>query len=654
MTQVDGTASAADQERKWQCFSSQCAWPYCSQESFGDSCGGARGVDAGAERMTYSAATPERVARTRDHLLAGRWSSEVVEGGGLTSLLFDDSPIPAEAFDEHGRFVSANEAMLRLLGYARAEYLGRQIYEVAHGEDGSEEAALLAEVRSGARDRYEIRKRLKRSDDTYVSGRAVVGAARDRSGDLVGIIAQFIDPSTVSHLEDEMRHARRFHPLTGLPHWEVVVDHVERALGTARKLGHHVGIANVDIDRFVLVNDEFGNETGNALIVAIGHRMEDRVGSGDMLGHLSGDEFVVVRSDLPGPSALESFGREVVETFDEPFVVDGSEIRLSASIGLAAGRDSASGERLIRDAQLAREQARQEGGGRCVAFTHSLRSRALINENSRLALVHAHEANQLTVHYQPLIALDTRDCVGVEALLRWEDPAGGPWLPGEFVRAAEETELIIPIGAMVLRTACAQVAEWARTPGHVLGVSVNVSPVQLGDRRFPDVVRTAIAESGLQPERLTLELTESVLMEEDSDVRRTLEALRQLGARVSIDDFGTGYSSLGRIRRLPVDELKIDREFVSELDTDVSARRIVVAIVELGKALSLNVVAEGVETEATADLLQQLGCSFAQGYLFGRPSAPEACISALASRQSLRLLGGPVGNLLSSGRFFRR
>jgi diguanylate cyclase (GGDEF)-like protein/PAS domain S-box-containing protein len=590
-----------------------------------------RDVDAGEGGVTHSAAIPKRSPRTRSRFLAKRWNTDIVEGGALVRLLFDDSPIPAQGVDDEGRIVVANDAMLQLLGYERGQYLGRHIGEVAHPEGQPEEEALLADVRSGAREHYEIRRRLRQADGSLVAGRFLVGAARDSEGGLVGVVAQFIDESTVFHLQEEMRRARLFHNLTGLPHWELVLDRVDHALSVARESGCYVGVADVDLDRFVLVNDEFGNDVGNALMIAIGERLGARLERADTLGHLSGDEFVAIRPDLGSPSALGDFGREVAAAFVEPFSLGRYEITVSASIGLAVGGHDAISERLIRDAQLAREQARKGGGGRFVIFESSQRTQALINENSRTSLVHAYEAEQLTIHYQPVIALETNECVGVEALLRWNDPASGAWLPREFIRAAEETELIVPIGAMVLRTACAQAVAWADELESIPRVSVNVSPVQLEDLGFLEAVGAALVCSGLPAENLTLELTESALMGDDSEIRRTLEALRRLGVRVSIDDFGTGYSSLGRIRRLAVDELKIDREFVSEMDADESARQIVLAIIELARALSATVVAEGVETEATADLLRELGCPFAQGYLFGRPSSPEECYEAFAA-----------------------
>jgi diguanylate cyclase (GGDEF)-like protein/PAS domain S-box-containing protein len=423
--------------------------------------------------------------------------------------------------------------------------------------------------------------------------------------------------------ENQLSHQAQHDPLTGLPNRNLFHELLEHALARSLRAHTAVAVLFLDLDRFKVVNDSLGHDAGDALLAVLARRLESVLRPGDVVSRFGGDEFTILCEDIDPHAAGRqsvSVAERILDAIGEPFVLDGDEQFLSASIGIAlALGGSERPEDLLRDADAAMYRAKERGRGCCEIFDEAMRARAQDRHEIENTLHRAVSREELRVFYQPVVSLYDGECVGVEALVRWQHPDRGLLAPREFIPLAEETGLVVPMGLWVLKAAATQAAEWQRNqrePGR-FRLSVNLSGRQLHDPDLADAVHEVLDTVGLDPQTLCVEITESVLME-DADVG-SLKALKAIGVRVSVDDFGTGYSSLGYLRRFPVDEVKIDRSFVARLGTDPADAAIVAAVVSLGHALGVSVVGEGVETEAQLDELRDLGADAAQGFHFAPP-----------------------------------
>jgi diguanylate cyclase (GGDEF)-like protein len=442
--------------------------------------------------------------------------------------------------------------------------------------------------------------------------------------------------------EAQLHYQARHDSLTGLANRTLLVERLRDALHHAARARTAVALIFLDIDNFKVVNDSLGHEAGDQLLANAAHRIERVLRFGDTLARFGGDELAVVCSDVHDITDVRAVAQRIAGVFEEPFLLDDSEVFISVSVGIAISdgpRDTP--ERLVRDADVAMFTAKALGRDRIEVFDDAMRARAVERLDIERSLRRALLRDELRVHYQPLVSFDCSEVIGFEALLRWEHPERGLLGPGDFLSIAEETGLIVPIGAWVLREVCKQASRWAADAdeGAALGVAVNLSARQLA---HPDLVATvaeALAQSGLPPQLLVLEITESVLMTDRELAVVILHALRSLGVRLSIDDFGTGQSSLGYLKTLPVDSLKIDRSFVDGLGTDPDDSAIVEAVVHLGHALGLTVTAEGIETPKQLSELRALGCDLGQGFYFARPQPSE--VAAALVRHRLRWVERP-------------
>jgi diguanylate cyclase (GGDEF)-like protein len=435
--------------------------------------------------------------------------------------------------------------------------------------------------------------------------------------------------------EEQLSHQAHHDPLTALPNRTLFYELLEHALARSRRAPTGLAVLFLDLDRFKVVNDSLGHDAGDALLAVLARRLESVLRPGDVVSRFGGDEFTILCEDLDRLSAdrqVTNVAERLIDAIREPFELDGDEQFLSASVGIAlAFNGTERPDELLRDADAAMYRAKERGRSCCEIFDEAMRARAQDRHVIENALHRAVEREELRVFYQPVISLYDGDCVGVEALVRWQHPDRGLLAPREFIPLAEETGLVVPMGLWILKTAAAQAAEWQRSqrePGR-FRLSVNLSGRQLQDPDLATAVQEVLETVGLRAEALCVEITESVLME-DADVGvGALKALKSIGVQVSVDDFGTGYSSLGYLRRFPVDEVKIDRSFVARLGTDPADAAIVAAVVSLGHALGVSVVGEGVETEAQLDELRDLGADAAQGFYFAPPQPAADLTSRL-------------------------
>ena len=439
-----------------------------------------------------------------------------------------------------------------------------------------------------------------------------------------------------------LRAARRaehlaFHDaLTGLPNRRLLLDRLAAALGEARRGGERVGVVFLDLDRFKVFNDSLGHQAGDRLLQMVGERVREGVGEDGTLARLGGDEFTLLLPRVAHPGHAEDVARKVVEAVRAPFALEGREIFATGSVGVSMAPDhGGDAETLLKHADIAMYRAKEAGGDAFTFFTPAMNERALERLALESALRRALPLGQLVLHYQPLFDVETGAAVGVEALVRWEHPERGLLAPGEFLDVAEATGLIAPIGAWVLRAACAQARRWREAGREGLAMMVNLSPRQFHRGDLVEEVRRVLEEERMDPVLLELEITETLAMRDAAATEAALRGLTALGVRISIDDFGTGYSSFEYLRRFPLDTLKIDRAFVAHVDTDAGDAAIASAIIAMGRRLGLRLVGEGVERPGQLDFLRSQGCHAAQGFLLGRPAPPEALAAVLGIAPSV-------------------
>jgi diguanylate cyclase (GGDEF)-like protein/PAS domain S-box-containing protein len=450
---------------------------------------------------------------------------------------------------------------------------------------------------------------------------------------LASVGSQFGEFLRRRRAEERLAHQALHDELTGLPNRGLLLDRLRHALARAGRDGSTVCVLFLDLDDFKLVNDTLGHAVGDELLVAVAARLRTALRDSDTVGRLDaemvarfgGDEFVILCEGLDHEGdavcIAERLGRELAR----PIVLADRELVVTASLGLAlSAGERSTPDALVRDADAAMYRAKERGRGLYEIFDEATRSRVLARLGMETELRRALERDELRLFYQPIVTLQNGAIPGVEALVRWQHPDRGLIGPADFIPFAEQSTLIHSIGRWVLDEACRQAARWSRErPGlPAIAVSVNLSSRQLADRHLVTAIAATLDETGVDPGLLTLEITESLLVQDMTSAVETLEALKALGVRLSLDDFGTGYSSLSYLTALPLDVLKLDRSFVSQLGTDADPA-IVAAVCEMAVALGMTVVAEGVELPAQLAILRELGCRFAQGYLFARPLPPE-------------------------------
>jgi diguanylate cyclase (GGDEF)-like protein len=479
-----------------------------------------------------------------------------------------------------------------------------------------------------------IEKRYRRKSGDWIWCRVHVTIVQDSDGSPSYSLGQIVDVTERRSFEERLAYEATHDALTDLPLRNLLIDHLDLALAGARRRASEVAVLFIDLDHFKRVNDSFGHVAGDDLLVSAAGRLREAVREGDTAGRFGGDEFVIVCPDVAGAAEAVSIAERVRAALDEPFSVRGTEMYVGASIGVVVARGEGESDTMLKHADIAAYRAKERGRNRVELFDEHLRSAVATRIDTERAFRRALDEDELCLHYQPVVSTHGGEIIGFEALARWNRPGHGVVAPGEFLAVAEDTGLIVPMGMRLLRTACEQIVRWtdAQADGPCPWVSVNLSAAQLGQVDLVDEVERTLAETGAPADRLCIEFTESLLMQDTPATIETLQRLRALGVSIAIDDFGTGYSSLSYLRRLPVSVLKIDQSFVFDLGLDPQGATIVSSVIELAHALGMECVAEGVERAAHLEMLARLGCDAMQGFLFSRAVPVDEATALIGTR----------------------
>ena len=526
-------------------------------------------------------------------------------------------------------FLEVNEAAVSHYGYPRAEFLARSMSDILPAEDHHRMIQEVGAQQDGVRQSC-WRHRLSdgRLIDVEVNAHGLSFSNRP------AILMAVQDVTQRVALEAELRHQAFHDSLTNLANRALFVDRADHAIRRLERGGAKVAVLMLDLDGFKNVNDSLGHSTGDSLLVAVAARLQTALRTGDTAARLGGDEFAVLVEDAENDEKATLVAARMLAALAAPFCLAGRELFVQGSIGIALTSGDKDAEELLRDADAAMYQAKAAGKGCHRVFEPAMYAASLARLELEGDLRRALELGEFTLHYQPVVSIGTAAVVGLEALIRWQHPTRGLVQPDEFIALAEENGLIVDIGRWVLDEACRQTSVWRATTGNEnLTIAVNLSARQLSD---PDLVRDvtqALARARLAPAALTLEITESVLIQDPDLAVAKLHLLKSAGVRLAIDDFGTGYSSLSSLQHLPVDSLKIDKTFIDDVSTGIEAAGLVEAIVRLAGTLALETVAEGVERPEQLDSLQLLGCQQIQGFYFSKPLTPLDVEEFLRGRQ---------------------
>ena len=539
--------------------------------------------------------------------------------------------------DSHGDVTYFNTGAERTFQLPAREALGRPLTallpERFHEAYQSEVGDLLSAGAPSVGRTVEVAAR--RSDGTEFPVELSLANWEARGQTFVTAIIR--DITDRRQAEEQIRHLAFHDALTGLPNRLLFGDRLQMAINHARRYRQRVAVLFVDIDRFKVINDSLGHTRGDRLLQEVAERLRDCLREDDTVARFGGDEFTLLLSSVTRVEDAVNVAGKILKALEAPFRQAGSDLFVTPSIGVALYPDDGHDlETLVKNADAAMYQAKEQGGNRYQLYTPALNAMALGLLTMENELHQALAREEMVVHYQPLQELRSGRIHGVEALVRWRHPRKGLLLPQEFISLAEVTGLIVPLGQFVLRTACAQVKAWQQEGHPELNIAVNLSARQLQDPELPQQVLGVLEETGLEPRFLDLEITENNAMQSAASTIDVLARLKARGVRVSIDDFGIGYSSLSYLRQLPIDTLKIDQSFVRNIATVRGDSAIVTAVIVMAHALKLDVVAEGVETAADASYLRSIGCEYGQGYYYGEPMAAKDVGSLLAALASHR------------------
>jgi diguanylate cyclase (GGDEF)-like protein/PAS domain S-box-containing protein len=550
--------------------------------------------------------------RAIDTLLADR--------GQLFQALFLAAPIPKALVDLEGHVLVANPMMCALTGRTAEELAGRHVDLLAHPDDppvgdlGLSPAAHEPQLDPNLL--LDGERRLRRSDGTELWAVQSHEIVRHNNGHAQFVVLSLVDVTDRRRAEEDLVRRAFTDPLTGLPNRRALTDRLRHAVALSRRRGLQVGLVHLNIDRFKAVNEALGHEAGDMLLSQVADRLRWSTRVEDTAVRLGADEFLVVAEDVEDLDGLRALADRLLSVLDEPFLVHDREITLSASVGLTLGADMTPDD-LLRQAQSALTRAKADGSRARIEVHEGALSRDDVDAlQLETDLKHALENEELRLFYQPIVHLADEQLLGYEALVRWEHPTRGLLPPAAFLSAAEDNRLTSKLGAWVLHRACTDAAAWPED----LRVHVNISARHLAEEGFSELVAEALAQSGLDPSRLELEITESTALFAAEATLHSVAVVTDQGVTLALDDFGTGYSAITALHRLPIHTVKIDRSFVADVVTEPATAALVQGLLQLGRGMGLQVIAEGIEDLEQAAWLLDHGCAMAQGYAFGRPA----------------------------------
>jgi diguanylate cyclase (GGDEF)-like protein/PAS domain S-box-containing protein len=562
----------------------------------------------------------------------GDRAAPVSNGEGWLSAVMANVADGILLLDADGLITWLSRSAEAIFDYPRDAAIGAHVDLLLPAPDEAGQGAFERLRLAAGRMPLELVLRRRSGELTPIEVEVSFAEQRDRRS----IVLVVRDLTGRRQTEETLRSLAYHDPLTGLPNRLLFDDRLAQAIERARRARQLLTVMLIDLDRFTLINDSLGLVTGDQIIKGVAERLVGTLRKSDTVARLGGDEFMVLLLGTGSAEAAARVAQKLIDVLRPPLQVDGHELTTSASIGIALfPHDGDDPDTLLKNAANALSRAKQQGRNHYQFYTDGMNAKAFERLMLESGLRKALEHGEFILHYQPKVSLADGAIVGVEALLRWYHPDFGLVPPAEFIPLAEETGLIVPIGAWVLSNACAQVSRWRRLGHTGLDLAVNLSARQFQERNLVTTIAEAVAESGLPAERIELELTESVIMRDAPDAARRLKELTELGIRLAIDDFGTGYSSLGYLHKFPIDSLKIDRSFVRDLDAVPSSVALAKAIIALAAGLGLKVVAEGVETREQLACLRELGCQELQGYLFSRPLPAEEMLVLLEEGRRL-------------------
>ncbi|MGY1716616.1 putative bifunctional diguanylate cyclase/phosphodiesterase [Geodermatophilus sp. SYSU D01106] len=564
-------------------------------------------ADQPGERGSAPAGTRLRAI---DTLLADR--------GQMFRALFLSSPVPKALVDLDGHLLVVNDALCALAGRGMDDMVGRHVDLLAHPDDAplpdapapGEDAALDPWLRQDGE------RRLRRADGTELWVQQSHDVVHRSTGEPQFAVLSLVDVTDRRRAEEDLVRRAFTDPLTGLPNRRALTDRLAHALALSRRRGLQVGLVHLDLDRFQAVNDTLGTEAGDQLLSQVADRLRWSTRVEDTAVRLGADEFLILAEDVEDLDGLRALADRLLAVLDDPFQLGGREIVLSASVGLTLGSDVAPDD-LLKQAHSAMTRAKRDGSqGRIEVHDGGLTEDEVDLLQLETDLRRALEEDELRLFYQPIVSLADETLLGYEALIRWQHPSRGLLPPGAFLDAAENNRLTSKLGAWVLRRACTDAAGWPAG----LRVHVNVSARHLAEEGFTRLVADALDESGLPPERLELEITESTALFAAEATLQAVQEVTERGVTLALDDFGTGYSAITALHRLPIHTVKIDRSFVAGVVREPSSAALVQGLLQLGQGMGLQVIAEGIEDLDQAEWLRRHGCAMAQGYAFGRPA----------------------------------